>query len=114
MKELGKQVEEQGIQIPWNTVSKRMGKRSRLSCFKKWQKMSGCLGASDEFKRRAESGESESPDAKRAKMEDVLGATAGQAAGDFDMYSAEMAAETVEAVELPDTGALGSRVQEIV
>jgi hypothetical protein len=38
---VGKMVEEQGIQIPWSTISKRMVKRSRLSCFKKWQKMTG-------------------------------------------------------------------------
>ena len=39
MVSVGKFVEEQGIQIPWSTISKRMVKRSRLSCFKKWQKM---------------------------------------------------------------------------
>jgi len=27
--------------IPWSTISKRMGNRSRLSCFKKWQKLVG-------------------------------------------------------------------------
>ena len=35
IKELGKMVESQHIKIPWSTISKRMGKRSRLSCFKK-------------------------------------------------------------------------------
>lgn len=44
MKEVGRLVEEQGIQISWSVVSKRMGNRSRLSCFKKWQKMSGVIG----------------------------------------------------------------------
>jgi Myb-like DNA-binding domain len=44
MKEVGRLVEEQGIQISWSVVSKRMGNRSRLSCFKKWQKLSGVMG----------------------------------------------------------------------
>ena len=35
MKDLGKMVAAQGIVIPWSHISKRMGKRSRLSCFKK-------------------------------------------------------------------------------
>ena len=39
IKELGKHVEAEGIKIPWSVISKRMLKRSRLSCFKKWQKM---------------------------------------------------------------------------
>ena len=121
MKELGKQVEDQGIQIPWSTISKRMGKRSRLSCFKKWQKMTGILSPADEFKRKPEDGQAEGgPDSKRAKVEGspapaygvapTAGAAAAMAAGqsgDYDMYaSAKMAAETVEAVELPDTDTL--------
>lgn len=144
-------VEEQGIQIPWSTISKRMGKRSRLSCFKKWQKMTGLghagqddgmgqhLDADGGFgganKRSAdvadgigdddEDGTDESPlkrqkvgdDAQRQKMYAVAptaGAAAAMAAagqqpqpqGDFDVYSAKIAAETVEAVELPDTEGL--------
>lgn len=34
-------VEEQNLSIPWTAISKKMGKRSRLSCFKKWQKLTG-------------------------------------------------------------------------
>jgi hypothetical protein len=52
MKTLGRMVEDQSIQIPWSTISKRIGKRSRLSCFKKWQKMAGLMSASDEVRRR--------------------------------------------------------------
>lgn len=99
MKELGKQVEEQGIQIPWSTISKRMGKRSRLSCFKKWQKMTGLAGPSEE--------EEEGPALKRAKVDN------DEAPAEYDVYSAKMAAETVEAVELPDTDALVPTVREI-
>jgi Myb-like DNA-binding domain len=43
MKELGQLVEEGNLQIPWSIISKRMGKRSRLSCFKKWQKLTGIV-----------------------------------------------------------------------
>mmetsp|Transcript_10746 Transcript_10746/g.21255 ORF Transcript_10746/g.21255 Transcript_10746/m.21255 type:complete len:431 (-) Transcript_10746:412-1704(-) len=47
MRELGKMVEGEHIRIPWSTMSKRMGNRSRLSCFKKWQKMTGLFSPSD-------------------------------------------------------------------
>lgn len=39
MKELAKYVESEGIVIPWSIVSRKLGSRSRLSCFKKWQNM---------------------------------------------------------------------------
>ena len=135
MKDLGKLVEAQGIHIPWSAISKRMGKRSRLSCFKKWQKMTGLTSPADEVRRKAEGGDA-GPDPKRAKLgaegtdqqhkatanagysvAPTAGAAAamaaGQAAGDYDMYSAKMAAETVEAVELPDTDTLVPGVREI-
>jgi hypothetical protein len=47
MKEVGKMVEVEDIKIPWSVISKRMGKRSRLSCFKKWQKMTGLYSPCD-------------------------------------------------------------------
>lgn len=50
IKELGKMVEAEGIKIPWSVISKRMHKRSRLSCFKKWQKMTGLFSPSDHLK----------------------------------------------------------------
>jgi hypothetical protein len=37
-----------------STISKRMSKRSRLSCFKKWQKMTGLYSPSDQHKVSAE------------------------------------------------------------
>jgi hypothetical protein len=76
MKSLGRMVEEQNIQIPWSTISKRIGKRSRLSCFKKWQKMAGLLSASDEVRRRKQDPSGDGGDdanaaaAKRQKVED--------------------------------------------
>ena len=109
MKELGKQVEQQGIQIPWSTISKRMGKRSRLSCFKKWQKMTGTFSTADDYGKKPEDiPEGDEPDMKRAKLHHP------DDASDYDVYnSAKMAAETVEAVELPDTDTLVPSVREI-
>jgi hypothetical protein len=50
IKELGEMVEAEGIKIPWSIMSRRMGLRSRLSCFKKWQKMTGLFSPSDQYK----------------------------------------------------------------
>lgn len=130
MKTLGRMVEEQNIQIPWSTISKRIGKRSRLSCFKKWQKMAGLLSASDEVRRRkqdpAGGGDGNEAANKRQKVEggddhDVLeggnthgaptaGATAAMSAaagamaagtGDYDeVYNSAKMAE--ETVEAVD------------
>jgi hypothetical protein len=47
IKELGKMVQEEDINVPWTAISKKMGKRSRLSCFKKWQKLTGLVSPSD-------------------------------------------------------------------
>ena len=47
IKALGKLVQEENISIPWTAISKKMGKRSRLSCFKKWQKLTGIHSPSD-------------------------------------------------------------------
>ena len=55
MKELGKMVESEDIKIPWSLISKRMGKRSRLSCFKKWQKMTGLYSPCDMHRTGASS-----------------------------------------------------------
>lgn len=54
IKELGKMVEREAIIIPWSVISKRMIKRSRLSCFKKWQKMTGLYSPSDQQKVASE------------------------------------------------------------
>lgn len=135
MKDLGKFVEEHNIQIPFSTISKSMGKRSRLSCFKKWQKMTGLFSPMDSYPKREKTDFHEFPDAKRAKLEGtaassttsaapVVGerrepATAGEAAAaaaaaaavsaalDAEEDTAKIAAETVEALELPDPPPLG-------
>jgi hypothetical protein len=41
--EMANMVESQQIVLPWSTISKQIGKRSRLSCFKKWQKLTGAV-----------------------------------------------------------------------
>jgi hypothetical protein len=40
---MAKMAEAEGLRIPWSLISKRMEKRSRLSCFKKWQKMTNAV-----------------------------------------------------------------------
>lgn len=102
VKELGQLVEQEKIQIPWNNISKALGKRSRLSCFKKWQKLTG-TGPSAPSLRSIE------PDPKRFKSSTTAGAAAAaMAATAKDVVVAELAAETVEALELPDTETLAA------
>jgi hypothetical protein len=125
MRALGKLVEEQGVHVPWSTISKRMVKRSRLSCFKKWQKLTGLFSLSDDHRSKAELLEAiaedikgnseEGRDAKRAKIENdptasfpqaptagaaaALAVAAGSTGGNsfYELYdSAKMADETVE------------------
>jgi Myb-like DNA-binding domain len=41
MADIAKMVKAEGLSLPWGIFSQKMVNRSRLSCFKKWQKMSG-------------------------------------------------------------------------
>lgn len=50
IKELGRMVEAKGIKISWSVISRKMVKRSRLSCFKKWQKIIGPTSSSEHYK----------------------------------------------------------------
>lgn len=111
MKDLGKYVEEEGITIPWSSISKRMGTRSRLSCFKRWQKLSGTGQMEDDDDD--DDVDPQQPPAKRLKTTDYHAVHAAMASQDYDTYSAKIAAETVEAVELPDTEALMENVRDI-
>lgn len=96
MTELAKMVEEQGLSIPWSAISKKMGNRSRLSCFKKWQKMTG----QGEPPAKAAGGKR-----KADGIPPVLGGddlTPNPITGDeAEATAAQIAAETVEAVDLP-------------
>ncbi|GKY93929.1 hypothetical protein MPSEU_000359800 [Mayamaea pseudoterrestris] len=116
MRDLGRMVEAQGIQIPWSAISKRMGKRSRLSCFKKWQKMTGTEGGAILPEEEVAEEQEDEPVAKRSRMSDhsyhhhsssyssqLLDASS-TGNDHYDVYSAKIAAETVEAVDLPDVG----------
>lgn len=129
MRELGKIVEEKSIQISWSVISKRMGKRSRLSCFKKWQKMTGLfspptpdllvtsteeptsMSSAEKHTLEDTKPEADIPDedaepapaVKKIKMEPGLEATDTTTAAD-----AELAAETVEALDLPNSDVLTS------
>lgn len=95
IKELGKMAEQEGIVIPWSSVSKRMGKRSRLSCFKKWQKLTGIYSPSDQHKLVMESmlGAKEDLDNGISEHTPTAGAAAAAhstvttgAQNDFDYY----------------------------
>lgn len=55
MVELGKMVEAEGMTLPWSAISKKIGNRSRLSCFKKFQKMTGIFSPSDSQRSRTKS-----------------------------------------------------------
>lgn len=41
MVKLAALVQKKGMTLPWSVISKRLGNRSRLSCFKRWQKLTG-------------------------------------------------------------------------
>lgn len=94
--EMAQLVEDMKIQIPWSLISKRMGKRSRLSCFKKWQKLTKEMEVS--FERPT----------KRPKLQEEEPIEASEVPGyivpmtDAHVAEAELAAETVEALGLPD------------
>ena len=129
MRELGKLVEESNIQISWSVISKRMGKRSRLSCFKKWQKMTGLfspptpdvLAPPDTTpaagKRKAppppppmdnainegDDDENNDDEGKELAMKKIKTDPT-----DTTTAAAELAAETVEALDLPDSDVLAS------
>lgn len=52
MKEVGEMVHHKNINIPWDVISKKMGNRSRLSCLKKWQHITGLLAPSQAIKTK--------------------------------------------------------------
>ena len=122
MRELGKLVEESNIQISWSVISKRMGKRSRLSCFKKWQKMTGIfhsptpdvLGPPDTptaaGKRKAAplpaKNEDDNDDGKQIAASTTKRIKSEPT--DTTNAAAELAAKTVEALDLPDSDVLAS------
>ena len=107
IKELGKHVESEGIKIPWSIISKRIGKRSRLSCFKKWQKMTGLHSPCEQLKAPPKEGEEGSNAQEKASSTKSRGIKQGaqqtsastaandvavaassesNAAADFDLY----------------------------
>ena len=124
MRELGKLVEESNIQISWSVISKRMGKRSRLSCFKKWQKMTGLfspptpdvLATTDTVavgkRKAAPAYDEDDEDATDGNQQDGKERAVSKKhkiePTDNTTAAAELAAETVEALDLPDSDVLAS------
>ena len=88
MKALEKVAAKKKIQISWSEVSKRMEDRSRLACFKKWEKLTGTYQPSKAKPSAAPSTEEKAAASKKESDND---------------YDAKLAEETVEAVGLPDT-----------
>jgi hypothetical protein len=43
----GKFAKVNGLEVAWSVISRKVGKRSQLSCFKNWQKMTGLLSPSN-------------------------------------------------------------------
>ncbi|VEU33533.1 unnamed protein product [Pseudo-nitzschia multistriata] len=89
---LGKMVEAEQITIAWSAISKRMGKRSRLSCFKKWQKMTGLFSPCDvgRFKLRSDDGRAKEVASGRSKQ------NSAQAKSEVDESSVSIVDETVD------------------
>lgn len=102
MLEIGKMIEAEGIVMPWEKLSQKMGTRSRLSCFKKFQKMCGLFVApepsSDEGKRRKSTKKQEEQAAADVVIDDPYSIT-----GDADMYLLSELVETgaQRAAEVP-------------
>jgi Myb-like DNA-binding domain len=65
--DMAKMVKAEGLSLPWGIFSQKMVNRSRLSCFKKWQKMSGLWSPSEEGKKV----QREHHGSRRIKVEDI-------------------------------------------
>lgn len=82
MIDIGKMVEAEGSVLPWTTFSKKMGTRSRLSCFKKFQKMAGLF-----VPPTASEGRERKKKSRVAKeQEEPPALDLGDITGDVDMY----------------------------
>ena len=120
MVEIAKMVEREGITVPWSAISKKMGNRSRLSCFKKWQKMTGLgekatksAGAvSNAKKKAAVAADAASAPPPLGGKDLTRNPIDGEPGEESEAAAAQIAAETVEAVDLPvldEAGGSGGR-----
>jgi hypothetical protein len=73
--ELAQLVDELKIQIPWSLISKRMGRRSRLACFKKWQKLTGEAEMRAAFRARSAEASSGTATAATTTTTSMVGTT---------------------------------------
>mmetsp|Transcript_52452 Transcript_52452/g.77625 ORF Transcript_52452/g.77625 Transcript_52452/m.77625 type:complete len:471 (+) Transcript_52452:36-1448(+) len=62
VKHINDKCEAEGIPIPWSAVSKRMVNRSRLSCFRKWENMSGKGGGDEDDEDDEDDGDEDDGD----------------------------------------------------
>ena len=117
IKQLGQHVEDEGIKIPWSVISKRMGKRSRLSCFKKWQKMTGVMSSfdddqpppkkSEEARRSTSKVNDTSPAKKHSHASTASEAAAALAASDNMSSCGNHTAPDVDVLLLMELASLG-------
>lgn len=52
--ELGKLVEQDSVNVPWSTISEKMKNRSRLSCFKRFQQITGMKKSTGKKRKKSE------------------------------------------------------------
>ena len=117
-KQLQEFISSQNIVIPWSTISKHMQKRSRLSCFKKWQKITSrnlSKGRKASFMANKQEKSSTPADdyiiGADGRVSILDGSTNDKSTSEEDSNilneehvldeEAKMAAQTVEAVDLP-------------
>ncbi len=117
-KQLQEFISSQNIVIPWSTISKHMQKRSRLSCFKKWQKITSrnsSKGRKSSLTANTQEKSSPPADDYRIDANDrvtiLVGSTNDKSTNEENSNilneeqvldeEAKMAAQTVEAVDLP-------------
>jgi hypothetical protein len=55
--DLGKLVEHESVNVPWSTISEKMKNRSRLSCFKRFQQITGMKKTSGKKRKKMEDDE---------------------------------------------------------
>eukprot|EP00591_Stephanopyxis_turris_P012671 CAMPEP_0195509940 /NCGR_PEP_ID=MMETSP0794_2-20130614/2727_1 /TAXON_ID=515487 /ORGANISM="Stephanopyxis turris, Strain CCMP 815" /LENGTH=534 /DNA_ID=CAMNT_0040637275 /DNA_START=48 /DNA_END=1652 /DNA_ORIENTATION=+ len=62
VKRINDKCEAEQITIPWSVISKRMVNRSRLSCFRKWENMSGKGGGDEDDEDDEDDGDEDGGD----------------------------------------------------
>jgi len=70
--QLGRMAEEDAVNVPWSAISKKMKNRSRLSCFKRFQQITGMKKTNGMKRKRAPTTSSSSSTSTTAAGETAL------------------------------------------